>query len=56
MSPDNRQSAYHLERIQDSGDVDRDIYDAFRVYLVDVGIAEPKANQRAVYELFRKPG
>ncbi|HZM94290.1 MAG TPA: class I SAM-dependent methyltransferase [Vicinamibacterales bacterium] len=51
----NRQSAYHVQRVSDSGDVDRDIYEAMRLYLTDLGISEQNANKRAAVELERRP-
>ena len=53
MDSANRQSAYHVERTENTGDVDRDIYDAMRLYLLDLGISADNANRRATLELQR---
>ena len=55
MGTDNRQSTYHLPRSQETGDVDRDIYDAMRLYLLDLGIAASTAAERAALEVARGP-
>ena len=54
-SPDNRQSAYHQNRIARSDDVDRDIVEAMKAYLcADLGLGASFAEQRAREELARK--
>jgi SAM-dependent methyltransferase len=50
----NRQSAYHLGHDQNSGDIDRDIYDAMRLYLAeDLGLPAEIVAARAFMELQR---
>lgn len=51
----NLQSAYHLGRASQSVDVDRDIYEAMRLYLIeDLGLDDTTATTRAHLELTRK--
>lgn len=52
--PANQQSAYHLSRIQGSGDVDADIYQAMQAYMTtDLGIDPTVVAQRLRKELDR---
>ena len=51
----NQQSAYHIERVSQTDDVDRNVYEAMRVYLADdLGVSEDIARSRAEQELQRR--
>jgi len=51
----NRQSAYHVGRVSSLSDIDQDLYDAMRLYLIDdLGLSEEVARARAEQEQHRK--
>src|SRR4051794_13970126 len=51
----NPQAAYHLERVSQIDDVDRNVHEAMRVYLADdLGVADHIARTRADQELQRR--